>query len=65
MNPETRPRPRLSASWNAGYSGGRPALTNVLVGASWSHNPEWPTRTIHLYLGVVVLSLVLPTGGRK
>ncbi|UAW09413.1 hypothetical protein SEA_KLEVEY_57 [Arthrobacter phage Klevey] len=64
MNPAPdRPRPTLSLNWNAGRRGGSPIVDNVLFGASWSHHGSFPTRTIHLYLGLWTLSLVLPKGG--
>lgn len=28
-----------------------------LLGATWSHQPTWPTRTTHLYLGFHVLTI--------
>jgi hypothetical protein len=60
VTPEEEERVRLSIHWNAGYKGGRRAVTNVLVGASWSHSASWPERTIIVYLGLWTASLVIP-----
>lgn len=32
-----------------------------LFGASWSHYGEWPERTVHVYLGVWLLTFTVPT----
>lgn len=49
---------KIELTWNAGKTAtGRRRFNNVLVGASWSHHPSWPTRTTHLYLGLWVISV--------
>lgn len=57
---------RWAINWNAGRSehGGR-AVDNVLFGASWSHWGNWPERSTHIYLGLWVLSITVPSGPGK
>jgi 3-phenylpropionate/cinnamic acid dioxygenase small subunit len=66
MNPTDKDRrPKVSVNWNAGRSALRRKVTNVLVGASWSHSPDWPTRTTHVYLGLWTLTIATPSKGGK
>lgn len=45
----------------------RNSRKSFLLGASWSHDPSWPTRLTHIYLGPFLITIATrrePTDGR-
>lgn len=56
----------INIGWNAGRTEwGKRGFDNFLVGASWSHWGNWPTRQTHIYLGFWVLTINTPSKGGK